>query len=439
VIRQAEAALNAERAARGEPHFVRVLTETYTFENYVSHMARLQTQLMTGQGPDIFALDWHPYWNYALSGFLADIYTLIDQCPYSKREDFYTHVLELFEVEGGLYTFPMNFGIEYMSINAKLPQEFLDRFAQLPVVTLTDMMEIYLDLMRDYGGEYGHLSFGDNVIFNSPSFAALLMSNGFIDYENRTASLTDERFISFLSDYIRIFDGVMLGDPIGGYGEGGFSDEQYEMLSELFVFRHDKSGASLANTYLPHKNAYFIHHTPFVDAQGRLLTDHNYFHSDMWASFCITSAGNTGPSWEFLRHLMYALAFPAELLREWEGALFYRPFYTVDFSTPIVREYFEPYMRGTFEHIFYVHCPVRGFFIRNFFAGMDDEKTRTEAVERAITQRAILNEMDIALSYPFVPEHFFYEPLDFLLRGLITPEAAAQQLQNVVSLWFMEQ
>jgi ABC-type glycerol-3-phosphate transport system substrate-binding protein len=85
--------------------------------------------LMAGQGPDIFMLHAHSYWHYALSGYLADIYTLIDACPYASRGDFYTNALKPFEIDGGLYALPMSFGPEYIAINASLPQPLLDRFS----------------------------------------------------------------------------------------------------------------------------------------------------------------------------------------------------------------------------------------------------------------------------------------------------------------------
>jgi ABC-type glycerol-3-phosphate transport system substrate-binding protein len=437
VIAQAEAAMNAERAARGDTYRVRIIADTHVGIDY-NNTLRLQTQLMAGQGPDIFVMDFYPYWNYALSGYLVDIYTLIDQCAYFNREDFYNNVLKLFEVDGGLYTLPMNFGIEYMAINAGLPQEFLDRFAQLPVVNLTDMMEIYLDLMRDYGDEYGHLLLGGSVIFDTPGVSASSMLNGFIDYENRTANLTDERFVSFLRDYIKVFEGVMLYDNIGGYS-GGFMDDCYRILSGLYVFRHEERHYEPVNAYLPRNNPYFIHHTPFADAQGRLIINQPPF-ADMWASFSFTSTGNTELAWEFMRHLIHAMVFPTEATRDYKKS---QPLLVslsnINYGTPILRKYFESYMNDVFKRSFDLWNPIDGYWFLDLFDGMDDMDVRLETVERAINRRAMLNEMEMSLHFPFIPEQFYYEPLNQLLRGLITPEAAAQRIQNMVSLWLMEQ
>ncbi|MCL2501269.1 MAG: hypothetical protein FWE90_13180 [Defluviitaleaceae bacterium] len=443
VLAQAETAMNAERAARGDPYRVRLVPDVIHFPidnlqaNYFELViARMQTMLMAGQGPDMFALFAHPYWNYALSGLLADIYPLIDQCPFSDREDFYTHMLRLFEVDGGLFAFPMSFSPEYVAINAGLPQHLIDRFARESVISYATMMEIYSELMRDYSDEFGHLRFGNSHTIGNPFTAALSVIGGFIDMENRIANLTDPRFVSFLHDWVQVFGSTTADDWFGEINVPGTGfDAYFEAMAMHCVFiSGGSSGFEPANAFFPRNHPYFIHYAPLADEWGRLLIDYN----KSWATFCLSAAGNQELSWEFLRHLTYAMAFPTPAAQYNQRATA-RNFGLGSMGTPIVRDYYEPHIRSVFDYHFDLWNSRDGYFNRNDFIGFDDDNIRSEGIERAIRQRATQNEMEIASLLLDIPSHFYNEPLNQLLRGLITPEAAAQRIQNTVSLWLMEQ
>jgi hypothetical protein len=216
-------------------------------------------------------------------------------------------------------------------------------------------------------------------------------------------------------------------------------DDHCKMMAEQYIFRYESSEYKPANAYLPRNHPYFIHHTPFADEQGRLIISQN-IPTEMLGAFCITTAGNTELSWEFLRHLIYAISFPNEEAQDYRKLdPFIFSLNKINFGTPIVREYHESHMRNMFERSFNLVCPINGYWFRNMFVGMDDANIRSEAVERAISQRATLNEMEMSLFNSFVPAQLFVDSLDYLLRGIITPEAAAQRIQNTVSLWLMEQ
>jgi len=97
--------------------------------------------------PDIFYIeDNRDLRTFARSGFLVDIYTLIDADPHISRDDFFTEALRAFEINGRLFMLPISFGFQYVGINAGLPQEFIDRFTQHSTITFPQMIDLYIDL-----------------------------------------------------------------------------------------------------------------------------------------------------------------------------------------------------------------------------------------------------------------------------------------------------
>ena len=63
---------------------------------------KLTTEIMSGQLPDILALDGLPYQQLAAKGLIVDLYPLIDADREMSREDFMPNVLQALEVNGKL-------------------------------------------------------------------------------------------------------------------------------------------------------------------------------------------------------------------------------------------------------------------------------------------------------------------------------------------------
>jgi hypothetical protein len=435
VIAQAEAALNAERAARGEAERVRVIPQTISVEDIEHQWARMPAILMAGQGPDIFWLSWQPYWHYAVSGYLADIYPLIDRCPYASRGDFYTNALKPFEAAGGLYAFPMNYGVNYIAVNDSLPRHLIDRFAQKSTVSIPDLMDIYLELKRGYGGDYGHLHFANGPISDAEALVTMML-NDFINFDTRTANLTDNRFVAFLHNLTEVFEGVMPGDVPVRFPMDFNNSQHEEIMAQRVVFYVPEIRGSPITPYIPRGVSRFAHHKPLANTRGQLML--NVAFGD---TFCVTSAGNPELAWAFLRHLTHAMTLPDPNVQYHtaDGYTYMLNFGAAHFETPIIRELFKPHLRNSFANFFNQYNSLDGWVTRDIFVGMNDETLRGDALERVASGLAARNEMEMTLSVPYLPSHFFKDPLDQLLRGVITPEVAAQRMHNSISLWLMEQ
>ncbi|MCL2287395.1 MAG: hypothetical protein FWC32_13660 [Firmicutes bacterium] len=201
ILEQAAAAMNLAFAQRGEPYNFDIDITTFTWRELDAVNARFATLLMAGDGYDIIFVDGinnHPLWAWAESGLLTDAWTLIDAAPNVTRDDFYVNALEAFAHNGGLWGLPLSFGFEYVGINTSIPSSFIDRFAQFEIISVRELMELYLDLRAAFEDEIDHLHFTRGSNTSRIEQVVLHDLGSFVDFENRVSHLNSANFVSFL-------------------------------------------------------------------------------------------------------------------------------------------------------------------------------------------------------------------------------------------------
>ena len=154
VLRLAENSMAAEWAADGRDFRLELVS--YSPLDREAQLTSLQVQLMAGQGPDLLFWDGTPVWIHQASGFFADINELMERNPNTNRDDFYSHVLDAWEFDGGLYIFPLSFEFDAVGISYNLPQSIIDRFYGHSNISIHEMLQMYLYLLNEYP-EYSHM------------------------------------------------------------------------------------------------------------------------------------------------------------------------------------------------------------------------------------------------------------------------------------------
>jgi len=419
-----------------------------------SALHRLQVLIMAGQAPDIIMLD-HAPWSDTISlhrflgsGAFADIWELINNCPYTNRDDFYTNILDAWEVDGKLHALPVTFGFDYVGINATLPQSIIDQFNAYDFISMHQLLQLYLELQEHYYEDYGHLAIFNNLEFFSPFHIIAQSLNGFVDFENRISTIMDDEFIALLENWRRVFYGRGLFDfrERGRYLSAVRPTATMVTLSmetSRYVFRIENHVLLPINALFPNSNPYFIYHIPVTDEHGRLRQAHPMYASGVsgdipfyWGAGhlavpLITASADGAVAWEFLRHLLTAFIttqLPDER-NPWHRAN--------TLATPINRDYFADHMWHIFEfstrrdNPFY-WCPRRPRF--------DTEDERMDNIEMAISRLAGYNEMPVTSPF-FLPSGLFSDLLDTFLRApddFMGARDVAQQLHNRVALWLIE-
>ena len=436
VIQAAADAINDLWAVEGREYNFNVELDTFDitdWEGSEGRLTRLQTQLMAGQGPDMFIWDRQPMHAFARSGLFADIYALIDDCEYSRREDFFTNVLAAFELSGGLYKFPFSFGVQYVGISAIMPPSVIDRFSAYSAISITQMMDIYLYLIDNYTDEFSHMSFATNWNLGLFTHVFNAVAGGFIDFNERTANLTDDRFISFLGNLERIFS-MDANAPGWMRGESPITSARFlrEQAAER-VFIVEKFSLNPVNAFFTPEQPHVLNYIPIVDDYGRILIDFERRGPDgwqTWALACIPAAGDSALAWELVRNMVPIYSHPTGRAALDPGTGTPAFWGNMSLSSPIQRSLFESQTRRAFQHAFNT-----GFM--QPFVGVQDLDNRARQIDAAVSRMAGYNQMPMTVVTHGIPSGVL-SGLWGLFDRLITPEAAAQQLQNSFSLWLIE-
>ena len=86
-------------------------SEYNTQEDYNAGRTKMNTEIISGNVPDLLLVDDLPLQQYVSKGLFEDLYNLIDNDPDLKRDDFIENVLKAQEVNGGLYQISPTFSI----------------------------------------------------------------------------------------------------------------------------------------------------------------------------------------------------------------------------------------------------------------------------------------------------------------------------------------
>ena len=396
-------------------------------------MTRLSVMLMAGQGYDIIFLEPNlSLFNLAQSGFIEDIFTLIDQCPHTSREDFFLNALEPFTFDGALYAFPLSTMPGFVGISADLPQEFLDRFDAYDTVTYTHLINMYFDLMYQHESEFGHLLIAAHPLLHSLDYLLFGILSSFVDFDNGISHLDDSRFVSTLSTLSQmqpylarpeISSRWYLNWDHPANRTVGSSTARQPVRPGRYMFNINDVTALPRYSLIPERNPAFIHHKLITNEMGALYVN---LGPTEWPVAAITRSGNSALAWEFIRHLYSAgdqVDFiPGRPLDVMVGNS-RAPIGRFTMAIPIARDLFYPHYERIFDNA-----------SQDFVAGFMETRAGREQAMEWLTE---ISEMPVA-PVPMIPLAVVEDAFEMLMNGILTPEEAAQRMHNAVSLWLME-
>lgn len=115
----------------------------YTSEDgYSMAMEQMNTDIISGKGPDIIDTNSGNLRKYSAKGILEDIYPYIDEDPELNREDYLENVLTAFEIDGKLYSLPSK-----IYINTSMAR--VSDVGERNSITLEELMDIMDKLPED--------------------------------------------------------------------------------------------------------------------------------------------------------------------------------------------------------------------------------------------------------------------------------------------------
>jgi len=394
---------------------------TFSWRDIVDLLPRMEVMMMAGEMYDIFYLmPQQNLWRYSQSGFLANIYTLIDGCRHTNREDFFINALNAFTINDGLYAFPLGFNFEYIAISVEMPQEFIDRFYGMDAITLAELIHIYIDLQSRYPNDFDSLFVARNSHASfHPDFILERVLSDFVNINELVSNLNSGRFVEFLNSLKHVHDvqGFSAARYTWARSSGLCSIGERQLGSMQYMFNSDNVFLNAIFAYFEPNRQSFLYHIPLVNAYGELfLSGLNRPHT-----FSIAATGNATLAWDFLRHLIAPMAVTTN---------YHQPRMWSALTIPIKRSYFESNFLSTIYS--------SSHWVAQQFVGMGEgDEGREERIQRALDIHTTFSEMPVA-TMPLVPIEIIEEDLSLFMDGVITAEDAVLRMHNRVSLWLIE-
>ena len=308
-------------------------------------------------------------------------------------------------------------------------------------------MQLHVDLINTYEAEFGHFNLSSGAHVSVAQQLIIHIINSFIDIENRTSYLNGNSFIEFLEVMRQsIPERSRMSDSTFGPMFIPSCPSVRNMLFHDYAFSILFDRLSPANAFLPLTDTYFAYYRILTDDEGRfrIRFSDSFDSIGTYALLSYSATGDGELSWEFTRHFMHAVAYPvglAQLHPPWNVAPTNAG--NNNLATPIERALFESQITRSMKNAVEVigtQYRHRHIFRLPFPDYINTPGGQARVAEYALQRLAVYNEMPV-VHPPFFPAGVvdgLTGILDNFLLGITTPQAAAQQMHNMVSLWLIE-
>lgn len=181
---------------------IRIVVEDYSEAvgddvTYQDMLTRINTQILSGSGPDLLCLSGLPVERYAAKGLLADLWPLIDSDAELSRESLMTHLFDAMSIDGKLYQVTNSFSIQTASVAASIANGRTSW-------TLAELQEA-LSQLQPGATIFGETDTKDSILTRCLSFCM----DSFIDWTTGICSFDSQEFIdllNFANSFLEEFD-----------------------------------------------------------------------------------------------------------------------------------------------------------------------------------------------------------------------------------------
>lgn len=184
----------------------KLITATIDKKSQDDYINRVNTELMTGEGSDVLAMDILPYYKYAENGQIEDLSLYMEQDKTFNKDHYRQNILEAVRYKGGQYIFPLDYSFDFISYDKTLlnadGQKVLNPYDGY---TYEQLIEIGQDSFAELNSKNPKspvkmfsLSSGSGMNNNIFNQLFNLNYDDFVDIENHTANFKDGRFVDIL-------------------------------------------------------------------------------------------------------------------------------------------------------------------------------------------------------------------------------------------------
>lgn len=277
-------------------------------DDYVS---KVNTEIMSGGGADILAMDVLPYYKYANNGQLEDLNNFAQNDPDYSKAEYTGNVLDAIAYKGGQYIFPMDYTFDYFAYDSSLMADFptQDKLTYKDVINATEDASASTD----------------NKIFGQSAYSAQEGASFF----EKVYSLDYTTFVDIINKKVDFTGGEFaeLLETVKSYADSGYINPANVTTKEASrEISLDKFAADNAEKYYAKFNSSFNLVNQFTrnlgtkmsvmrqagisgnsendEIAGLVSNDKNEVHFSYTQSYGINSnSKNKRTAWEFVKFL----------------------------------------------------------------------------------------------------------------------------------------
>lgn len=390
------------------------------------YINKVNTEIMSSNGADIYAMDILPSYKYAEASQIENLNDYIKVDGSFNKADYRENILKAVEYKGEQYIFPIDYSFEYLAYDKTLfGEEEINEINKKNLFTFDELFSIAKSSFENKNEEIKMFEFfGSEHLFRTQFN---MNYSKFIDIENRKADFTNGEFISLLENF-NIYNekGYVKDSMPKNIIETGESIPKInlEQNDEQFFYKNKMQMGILGDVY---KNENINYITTFGsnstndEVFGILSNDKGEVSSSYSQAYAINSSSkNKKLAWEFIKFL-------ASEEMQMSANLFSRPINKSAFDKKAKEE-------------------ITG----EFYEKMNSDAIKTEA-DRALTEDetkaydkylTLLNELSNAININFIQDtivnDIVFNEVTNYFDGKKSAKEVASQVQNKVELYLSE-
>lgn len=169
-------------------------------KNLDEYINKINTEMMSGKGADIYSMGDLPYYKYAANNQLEDLSKFMDKDKEFNIEEYRKNIIEGVKYNGGQYMLPLDYGFNYISYDEKLLNDMAKKIME-------DKNAFSYDELADIGMESFKNQEGDPKkrakLFNTKGSQSMfnnLFKQSYTEFVNMQDKTVDfnEKFINRL-------------------------------------------------------------------------------------------------------------------------------------------------------------------------------------------------------------------------------------------------
>lgn len=187
----------------------------------IDYINKINTELMSGGGADLLAMDVLPYYKYAEKGQLEDLKKYMEEDQEFIPSNYLQNIVDAVQYKGRQYLFPISYSFQYLSYDTTLlDKKAQDQLAQKDTFTYEELTEIAYNSFQNQKKQE-NTSKMYNIYDCEKMFQVLLKEhyNKILNFKERTANFTDGTFRKIL-------------ETAKEYGENGYVIESVVNLEK---------------------------------------------------------------------------------------------------------------------------------------------------------------------------------------------------------------